>query len=99
MQAISDVAAHGQVWKQGVALKYHGDTADFRWPKDAGTAQFFFVDGDLTVFRNLEAGNQTQQGCFAAAAFSENTDNLTFLDVKRQTVDHYGRVSTVTLTQ
>jgi hypothetical protein len=77
-QAITHVAGGGHVRKQGVALEHHAHVAPVR----GHVGKIIALHGDLAGARLFKAGHDAQHGGLAAAAGSQQRDELALLDLQ-----------------
>ncbi len=92
-QRVGDVREHRHVGPEGVALEHHPDVAAVgrdEHPAGRGGHQVL-ADPHLAAVGPLESGDAAQGGRLAAAARSEQRDQLAILDLQVETPQH-GRV-------
>ena len=87
LETKSHVIEHRQVFEQGVMLEDEPDVAFLH----GEVVDAFAIDEDVAGGRNLQAGNQSQHGCFSAAAWAQKAEQLSFVDDERDPSHRRGR--------
>ena len=79
LEAVGDVAGHGEVGEDGVVLEHHADVAPVRRQR----VDALLTDADLAGIELGEAGDHAQQRGLAAAGGTQQGEELAVLDSER----------------
>ena len=66
---------------QSVVLEHHAELAGFRRQVQPVCGNLTFTDADFTAVERFKAGQQAQQGGFAAARRPKNGDKLALVNL------------------
>src|SRR5690606_39114880 len=83
-QWVADIGGHGHVRPQRVTLKDHTDVTFIRWHMNA-TSRIIHdltTNGDLTTGWSFETGHAAQRCGFTTAGWSQQSQELAFLNIE-----------------
>ena len=87
-QAIGHIFKGAQIRKKGVGLKHDAKIARCRWQ----TGGIAISEKNFSLGGLVKAGNQTQEGRFAATGWTKQADEFACLDVQVYVIEGNGFV-------
>ncbi len=94
MEAKGDVLRHAQVRKERVILKDHAHPAPFGWQLALAVGNAHPADFDHALVEALEAGDQPQRRRLAAAAGTEQRQQLAARQIQRHAARRFDHAET-----